>query len=70
MRHHARGLDAPAPSNPQAEAAVVVDQVQKPEPPGVGGVIEWEIYGRGHLIAPKVFPTNKQGNEMIDSDHY
>jgi hypothetical protein len=49
---------------------VVVDQVQKPEPPGVGGVIEWEIYGRGHLIAPKVFPTNKQGNEMIDSDHY
>lgn len=66
MRHHARGLDAPTHSNPQAEAAMVVDQVQKPEPLGVGGVIELEIYGSGHQIAP----TNNQGNEIIDRDHY
>ncbi len=43
--HHVFGLAAPAHPNGQAEAAVLVDHVEKLEPAAIGGGVELEVHG-------------------------
>lgn len=47
--HHILGLTAPAHTNGQAKAPVLIDHVQKLEPPTIDGGVELEVH-RPHLV--------------------